>query len=152
MTTALNEDFVRSPGLAQLERLLGISRLQKVSVINAPVDSALRLLPVCRTNPDTADVVIAFATRRRDLAWLRAAYQATGSGRTGWIVYCEPGRPGTDLRWDWFLAALRQYGVIAVEHIQIGDGWSAVLLQRMRHGEPDEGLVESPGTATVRAV
>lgn len=144
MTTALYDDTASAPGLAQLEQMLEIARNHRVAVINAPADSALRLLPVSRANPDSADVVLAFATRRVDLAWLRPAYQAAGSGRTAWVVYCEPGQPGTDLRWEWFLAALRQYGVQAVRHVRIDPGWSAVLLERMRNEEPEPGLVGFP--------
>jgi hypothetical protein len=76
-----------------------------------------------------------------DVAWIRAAYSAARSGRTAWVVYPEPGRPGTDLRWEWFLAALRQYGVQAVQQVPIDGSWSAVLLQRKRNGEPQPGLV-----------
>jgi len=141
MTTALYDDTDTAPGLAQLERRLGIGRGRSVAVINAPRESALRLLAISRANPYDADVVVAFATRRRDLAWIKAAYHAAGSGRTAWLVYPEPGRPGTDLRWEWFLAALRQYGVQAAQHAGIGDGWSAVLLARLRNAEPTEELV-----------
>ncbi|BBX24873.1 hypothetical protein MTER_42840 [Mycolicibacter terrae] len=139
MTTALYDDTTSGPGLAQLEQMLQIGRGRSVAVINAPAESELRLL-ASRTNPNHADVVIAFALRRVDLAWLRAAYNAAGAGRTAWVVYPEPGQPGTDLRWEWFLAALRQYGVQAAHHVVIDRGWSAVLLQRIRNGEPEPGL------------
>ncbi|BBX13056.1 hypothetical protein MNVM_21370 [Mycobacterium novum] len=141
MTSALYDDTTSAPGLSQLEPLLEIERHHRVAVINAPADSALRLLPNSRANPGHADAVIAFATRRVELAFLRAAYNAAGSGRTAWLVYCEPGQPGTDLRWEWLLAALRQYGVQAVRHVRIDPGWSAVLLQRRRSGEAEPGLV-----------
>lgn len=141
MTTALYDDTVDAPGMAQLEKQLQLGRGRRVAVINAPPDSALRPPAVPRANPNNADVVIAFATRRVDLALLRPAYHAAGGGRTAWIVYPEPGRPGTDLRWEWFLAALRQYGVQAVQHVAIDECWSAVLLQRRRSGEAKAGLV-----------
>jgi len=141
MTTALYDETDTAPGMAQLERRLGVTRGERVAVINAPLDSALRLLAISRANPYDADVVVAFASRRRDLAWIKAAYHAAGSGRTAWVVYPEPGRPGTDLRWEWFLAALRQYGMQAVRHAGIDHGWSAVLLARLRNAEPAEELV-----------
>ncbi|MEZ0383733.1 hypothetical protein [Mycobacterium sp. pW045] len=141
LTSTLYDDPASAPGLAQLEQTLDIDRHHRVAVINAPADSVLRLLPNSRANPGHADVVIAFATRRVDLAFLRAAYHAAGSGRIAWVVYSEPGQPGTDLRWEWFLAALRQYGVEAVRHLRIDQGWSAVLLQRRRSGEAEPGLV-----------
>ncbi|MEO6793106.1 MAG: hypothetical protein ABI253_04270 [Mycobacterium sp.] len=144
MTTALYYETASAPSLAQLEQRLNITRGRSVAVINAPHESALRLLAISRTNPDDADVVIAFATRRVDLAWLKAVYSAAGSGRTGWVVYSEPGQPGTDLRWEWFIAALRQYGVQAVQQVPIDGVWSAVLLQRIRNVDPDEVLVGHP--------
>lgn len=144
MTTALDYEDVYAPGLAQLEQRLHLGRGRRIAVLNAPRDSALRLLSVSRADPDKAEVVIAFATRRRDLAWLKAAYQAAGSRRIAWVVYAEPGQPGTDLRWNWFLAALRQYGVQAIDQIQIDPSWSAVLLRPIRGGDPDAVLVGHP--------
>ncbi|OBK88888.1 hypothetical protein [Mycolicibacter sinensis] len=141
MTTALYDDTTSAPGLAQLEQMLQIDRGSNVAVINAPPESGLRLLAISRANPYDVEVVIAFVTRRVDVAWIRAAYSAARSGRTAWVVYPEPGRPGTDLRWEWFLAALRQYGVQAVQQVPIDGSWSAVLLQRKRNGEPAPGLV-----------
>lgn len=141
MTTALHYETASAPSLAQLEQRLHINRDRRVAVVNAPSESALRLLAVSRARPDDADVVIAFVTRRVDLAWVKAAYNAAGSGRTGWVVYSEPGQPGTDLRWEWFVAALRQYGVQAVQQVSIDGVWSAVLLQRIREGDPDVVLV-----------
>lgn len=144
MTTALDYEDFYAPGLAQLEQRLRLGRRRNIAVMNAPRDSALRLLSVSRANPDEADVVIAFATRRRDLAWLRPAYQAAGSRRTAWLVYPEPGSPGTDLRWGWLLAALRQYGVHAVQQVAIDPNWSAVLLQPIRSADPEAVLVGHP--------
>lgn len=144
MTTALYDETATGPGLAQLEQRLPIARGRSVAVLNAPLESELRLLPISRANPYDADVVIAFAIRRRDLARLKAAYTAAHSGRLGWIVYPEPGQPGSDLRWEWFLAALRQYGVHAVQQVPIDGSWSAVLLQRIRNGFPDAELAGYP--------
>lgn len=147
MTTALyNDATLDSPGLAQLEQRLNISRSRSIAVINAPRESGIRLLAISRANPYDSEVVIAFATRRRELAWLRAAYSAASAGRQAWIVYPEPGRPGTDLRWEWFLAALRQYGVDAVQHVSLEGGWSAVLLQRIGRQASETTLVGYPTT------
>ncbi|MEB3035082.1 hypothetical protein [[Mycobacterium] nativiensis] len=144
MTAAPDFETVDAPGLAQLEQRLQIRRGNSIAVVNAPVDSVLRLLAVSRANPHEADVVIAFATRRRDLALLKPAYRAAGSDRTSWVVYPQPGQPGTDLRWGWFLAALRQYGVTAAAQVAIDANWSAVLLQQTRRGEADTVLVGYP--------
>lgn len=145
MTTALYDDTtVASPGLAQLEQRLNIPRSRSIAVINAPRESGLRLLAISRANPYASEVVIAFATRRRELALLRAAYSAASAGRPAWIVYPEPDQPGTDLRWAWFLAALRQYGVDAAQHVSLEGGWSAVLLQRIGRTDPDTVLVGHP--------
>lgn len=141
MWTALYNETASGPGLAQLEQILRIERHHKVAVINAPPESELRPLAISRANPYDVEVVIAFVTRRVDVAWIRAAYSAAAAGRTAWVVYPEPGQPGTDLRWEWFLAALRQYGVQAVRHVVVDNGWSAVLLGRKRHGEPEPGLI-----------
>ncbi len=116
-------------GLRQLEQRLQIRPHHAVAVINAPPESRLRLLTAGSLNPDQADVVIGFATRPVDLAWLRAAYAAARSGRLGWVVYPKPGRPGTDLRRDWLTRALRQYGVEATQDVSIDCAWSATLLR-----------------------
>lgn len=144
MTTALYYETANAPSLAQLEQRLQIGHGRSLAVVNAPADSALRLLPISRANPNDTDVVVAFATRRVDLAFLKAAYNAAGSGRTGWVVYSEPGQPGTDLRWEWFIAALRQYGVQAVQQVTIDPVWSAVLLRRIHDNRPDAELVGHP--------
>ncbi|ORA77620.1 hypothetical protein BST28_17645 [Mycolicibacter kumamotonensis] len=141
MTTVLYNETASGPGLAQLEQILQIGRHQKVAVINAPPESELRPLAVSRANPYDVDVVIAFVTRRVDVALIRAAYSAVGAGRRAWVVYPEPGQPGTDLRWEWFLAALRQYGVEAVRHAVVDNGWSAVLLGRKLNGDPEPDLI-----------
>lgn len=144
MTAALDYETASAPGLAQLERMLQIGRGRSLAMINAPRESALRLLAISRANPDDADVVIAFATRRRDLARLKSAYYAARSGRLGWVLYPSEGRPGTDLRWDWLIAALRQYGVQPAQQVAIDGAWSAVLLQQLRNGYHDAQLVGFP--------
>ena len=129
-----------SLGLKELERKLQIKSGQSVAVIGAPVESRLRLLAAGRTDPDRADVVIGFATRPVDLAWLKPAYAAARAGRLAWVNYPVPGRPGTDLRLDWLLRALRQYGVEVVREVPVDDAWSALRLQPISdEPRPDPG-------------
>lgn len=117
-----------APGLAELEQRLHVGRGRRVSVVNAPPDSALQLATVGQPRPEDADVVVAFATRRVDLAWLKSAYTAAHGTRTAWVVYPKPGLPGTDLRWEWLTGALRQYGLLATEETSVNQVWSAVRL------------------------
>ncbi|MEB3049454.1 hypothetical protein KV112_06820 [Mycolicibacter sp. MYC123] len=148
MTIAVYDDEALGvPELAQLERWLHVPRGHRIALINAPVDSALRLLAVSRRNPYDADVIIAFATRRKELARLKAAYRTASASRPTWIVHPDPDRPGTDLRWQWLIAALRQYGVNAVQQVPIGRLWSAVLLQPIHDAHPGEELVGHPGSS-----
>ena len=144
MTAILYDETSYALGMAQLEQRLQIGRGRGVAVVNAPSASGLRLLPVSRANPDEADTVIAFATRRRDLARVKSAYYAARSGRLGWLVFPTAGRPGTDLRWDWLVAALRQYGVQPAQEVSIDGAWSAVLLQQLHSGYAEADLVGFP--------
>ena len=116
------------PGLGGLEQKLQIKPAQSVAVVNAPPESGLRLLTAGGPNPDRADVVIGLAVRPVDLAWLRSVYAAARAGRLAWVSYPKPGQPGTDLRRDWLIRALRQYGVEAVQDVSINDNWSALRL------------------------
>ncbi|TXH19099.1 MAG: hypothetical protein E6R06_25315 [Mycobacterium sp.] len=148
MTIAVYDDEALGvPELAQLERGLHIPRGHRMAVVNAPVDSALRLSAVSRANPYDADVVIAFATRRKELARLKAAYRTASAGRRTWVVHPDPDRPGTDLRWQWFIAALRQYGVNAVQQVPLGRLWSAVLLRPIHDAHLGSQLVGHPGSS-----
>ena len=117
-------------GLAELEQRLQIKPRQSVAVVNAPPESGLRLLTTGGPDPDQADVVIGFAVRPVDLAWLRSVYAAARAGRLAWVSYPRPGSPGTDLRRDWLVRALRQYGVEAVQNVSINGTWSALRLRR----------------------
>ena len=112
----------------ELEQKLQIKAGQSVAVVNVPAESRLRLLRTSGSNPDQADVVIGFAVRPADLAWLRSVYAAARTGRLAWVIYPTPGQPGTDLRWDWLVRALRQYGVEAVQNAPINRTWSAMRL------------------------
>lgn len=114
--------------LRDLERKLLIKHGQSVVVINAPIESRLRLLASGNTDPVHADVVIGFGTRKVDLAWLKAVYAAARAGRLAWVGYPRPGRPGTDLPRGWLLSALRQYGVGSTQDVAIDCVWSALRL------------------------
>ena len=117
------------PGARELEQKLQIKPGQSVAVVNAPPESRLRLLRTAGSNPDQADVVIGFAVRPADLAWLRSVYAAARAGRLAWVIYPSPGQPGTDLRRDWLVRALRQYCVEAVQDVSINRTWSALQLR-----------------------
>ena len=117
--------------MAYLRVLAGKLRIkpgQSVAVVNAPPESWLSLLTTSGSTPDQADVVIGCAVRPVDLAWLRSVYAAAHGGRLAWVSYPRPGRPGTDLRRDWLVVALRQYGVEAVQDVSINNAWSALRL------------------------
>jgi hypothetical protein len=116
-------------GPGELEQKLQIKPLQSVAVVNAPPESGLRQPTTGGPNPDQADVVIGFAVRPADLAWLRSVYAAARAGRPAWVIYPEPGQPGIDLRRDWLIRALRQYGVEAVGDVSINNTWSALRLR-----------------------
>ncbi len=117
------------PGVRELEQKLQIKPGQSVAVVNVPPESRLRLLRTAGSNPDQADVVIGFAVRPADLAWLRSVYVAARAGRLAWVSYPHPGQPGTDLRRDWLVRALRQYRVEASQDVSINRTWSALRLR-----------------------
>lgn len=120
----------------ELEQKLQIKPGQSVAVVNAPPESRLRLLTTGGPNPDQADAVIGCAVRPVDLAWLRSAYSAARAGRLAWVSYPNPGVPGTDLRRDWLVRALRQYGVEAVQDVWIDGSWSALRLRPAKDDHP----------------
>ncbi len=117
------------PGVRELEQKLQIKPGQSVAVVNVPPESRLRLLRTAGSNPDQADVVIGFAVRPADLAWLRSVYVAARAGRLAWMIYPSPGQPGINLRRDWLVRALRQYGVEAVQDVSINRTFSALQLR-----------------------
>lgn len=121
-------------GIKALELKLQIKPGQSVAVVNAPVESRLRLLAAGSLTPDRADVVIGFAVRPVDLAMLRSAYAAAHAGRLAWVSYPKLGWPGSDLRRDWLVKAVRQYGVEAVQDVSIDDTWSALRLRPVKDG------------------
>lgn len=113
--------------LGELLRQLNLAPELSVAVVNAP--TALTPRPAAQPDPERADVVIGFVSRRVDLHWIRAVYTAAHRGRVAWIVYAKPGRPGTDLRWEWLLQALRQYRLNVVRDAPVNGGWAAVRLR-----------------------
>lgn len=123
-------------GPGELEQKLQIKPGQSVAVVNAPPESGLRLPTTAGSKPDQADVVIGFAVRPADLAWLRSVYWAARAGRPAWVGYPTPGQPGIDLRRDWLVRALRQYGVEAVQDVSINDTWSALRLRPATDDHP----------------
>lgn len=121
-------------GLAELQRKLQLNRGERVAVINAPREARLRLRAAGEQDPNRAEVVIGFASRQVDLAWLRAAFAAARAGRPAWVAYPTPGRPGTDLRREWMVRVLRQYGVDAGQDVSIDHAWSAFRLHPIGAG------------------
>jgi pSer/pThr/pTyr-binding forkhead associated (FHA) protein len=155
------------PSARELEQKLQINPGQSVAVVNAPPESRLRLLRTAGSNPDQADVVVGFASRPADLAWLRSVYTAACAGRLAWVIYPNPGQPGIDLRRDWLVRALRQYGVEPVQEVSINRTWSALQLrpanddhqpdsstakqgQQVSHEDNDQTPQEDTGDATSR--
>ena len=131
------------PSAQELEQKLQIKPGQSVAVVNVPPESRLRLLRTAGSNPDQADVVIGFAVRPADLAWLRSVYAAARAGRLVWVIYPSPGQPGTDLRRDWLIRALRQYGVEAVQDVSINRTWSALQLRPVTDNhQPDSSTAK----------
>jgi len=120
---------VLGPGELELEQKLQIKPGQSLAVVNAPPESGLRLRTAGGPNPDRADVVIVLAVRPAALAWLRSVHAAAPAGRLAWVSYPKPGQPGTDLRRDWLVRALRQYDVEAVQDLSVNGTWSALRLR-----------------------
>ncbi len=123
----------------ELEQKLQLKPGQSVVVVNAPPESGLRLPATGGPNPNQADVVIGFAVRPVELAWLRSVFAAARAGRLAWVNYPKPGRPGSDLRRDWLVRALRQYGVEAIQDVSINGTWSALRL-RPANDDPNPTL------------
>jgi hypothetical protein len=138
---------VLGPGELELEQKLQIKPGQSMAVINAPPESGLRLLTAGGPNPDRADVVIGFAVRPAHLAWLRPVYAAARAGRLAWVSYPKPDQPGTDLRRDWLVRALHQYGVDAVQDVSINGIWSALRLRSAKDDhQPDTSTANKDST------
>lgn len=136
----VDHEYMAAPngvlGLKELAQKLAIMPRHKVAVINAPPESRLRLLTAASLNADQADAVVGFASRPVDLARLKPAYTAAHSGRLAWISYPKPGRRGSDLRRDWLIRALHQYGVEPAYEVSIDHAWSAMRLHPIKAGDP----------------
>ena len=131
------------PGARELEQKLQIKPGQSVAVVHVPPESRLRLLRTAGSNPDHADVVIGFAVRPADLAWLRSVYAAARAGRLAWVIYPNLSQPGTDLRRDWLVRALCQYSVEAVQDVSINRTWSALQLRPAKDDhQPDSSTAK----------
>src|SRR5690348_17215581 len=78
---------------------------QTVSVVNVPPGLAWPVDPA-EENPASADVVIGFATTRRDLRALGAVIDAARADRLAWIGYPKGGKLGTDLNRDLLVEAV----------------------------------------------
>jgi len=137
---------VLGPGELELEKRLQIKRGQGVAVVNAPPESRLSLLRTAGSNPDQADVVIGFAVRPVDLPSLRSVCAAARAGRLAWVSYPKPGQPGTDLRRDWLIRALRQYSVEAAQDVSINDTWSALRLRPAKDDHPPDISTANQGS------
>jgi hypothetical protein len=107
------------PSARELEEKLQIMPGQSVAVVNVPAESR-------------------FAPRPTDLAWLRSVYAAASAGRLAWVIYPKPGQPGIDLRRDWLVRALRQYGVEPVQDVSINSTWSALQLDSAKDDHPPD--------------
>jgi hypothetical protein len=98
---------------------------QTVSVVNLPPGLAWPVDPA-EENPASADVVIGFATTRRDLGALGAVIDAARADRPAWIGYPKGGKLGTDLNRDLLVEAVSGLGVQPVRQVSIDETWSAL--------------------------
>ena len=98
---------------------------QSVAMLNAPAGLELPGVPVTAAAAE-ADAVVAFVTRRDDLASAEPAVTAARADRLAWIGYPKGGQLGTDLNRDRLAAALADQGVQPVRQVSIDDTWSAL--------------------------
>lgn len=124
--------------LVEHRRRLRITPGQKVAVVNAPSDCAALIPMIGAVDPDDADAVIGFATRRSDLDLLESVYTAARAARLAWLAYTKPGPLGTDLYRDWLRRAILRYDVLSIMHVSLDDTWSALLLDGDAAAYPDE--------------
>jgi hypothetical protein len=77
--------------------------------------------------PDVADVIVAFARNRADLATVAApALTAARQDKLAWIAYPKAGQLGTDLNRDILASELSGQGVQPVRQVAIDETWSAL--------------------------
>jgi hypothetical protein len=115
--------------LADLERRLRLTPGQKVAVVNAPANGTLLIPTLDGIEPDNADAVIGFITRRGDLDVLDALCAAARAARLAWIAYPKAGRLSTDVNRDWLTRAVRHHGAHPLGHVSLDDTWSAMLIE-----------------------
>src|SRR4051794_17920059 len=94
---------------AELEQRLRLNPGQKIAVLNAPADLSLLIPTLDGIEPDNADAVIGFVTRRSEMDVLGAVCAAARATRLSWIAYPKPGLLDTDVDRDWLTRAIRQH-------------------------------------------
>jgi hypothetical protein len=77
--------------------------------------------------PDAADVVVAFARSKEELATVAGpALAAARQDKLAWIAYPKAGKLGTDLNRDILARELSGQGVQPVRQVAIDETWSAL--------------------------
>jgi hypothetical protein len=127
---------------ADLEQRLRLTPGQKVAVMNAPANGTLVIPTLDGIEPDNADAVIGFVTRRSDMDVLGAVCAAARATRLSWIAYPKPGRLDTDLDRDWLTRAIRQHRAQSIGHASLDDTWSALLIEPP-NDDPDVSAADS---------
>jgi hypothetical protein len=78
-------------------------------------------------DPGAADVIVAFARNRAELATIAGpAIEAARRDKLAWIAYPKAGKLGTDLNRDILAALLTAEGVQPVRQVAIDETWSAL--------------------------
>jgi hypothetical protein len=78
-------------------------------------------------DPGAADVIVAFARNRAELATVAGpAVEAARQDKLAWIAYPKAGKLGTDLNRDILAALLTAEGVQPVRQVAIDETWSAL--------------------------
>ncbi len=114
---------------ADLDCRLRITPGQKVAVVNASANDTLLIPTIDGTEPDNADAVIGFITRRGDMDVLDTVCAAARAARLAWIAYPKPGQLGTDLDRDWLTLTVRRHRAQSIGHVSLDDTWSALLIE-----------------------
>ena len=123
---------------------LRIKSGHRVSIVSAPerYREILGPLPknvnVTDVVSETADIVLAFFTRRTDLeAEIETLKGAMGAVRILWISYPKGGpNEDTDLNRDILWAALKAFGLRPVAQIAIDEVWSALRFKKVSELAP----------------
>jgi hypothetical protein len=114
--------------VVNLSAKLQIKPGTKVAVLAVPPDGPELAGPwQAVAEPVAADVVIAFAKTRADLAaGAAAAIDAARQDKLTWIAYPKAGQLGTDLNRDVLRATLAPAGIRPVRQIALDGVWSAL--------------------------